>query len=293
MEKTVKNLHSKNRFNRRYDFGKLVQVVPELKSHLINLGADQVSIDFGNPQAVFLLNKALLESEYPIRDWRILAGSLCPSIPSRLNYILYLSDHMTASDRPVRALDIGTGSNLVYPLLGHFEKNWHFVGSEVHHPSIQHARHLLNRNKRLKKYIELRKQEQTEHILQGIIQPGEYFDVVLCNPPFYKSAEDYRATLQKKNQKLHGRNQSDASNFQGLGNELWYPGGEKKFIRQMIYESLSLKDQIGLCSVLISNKDHIKPLRAILEHQGVNSISVIPMLQGNKASRILCWRFDR
>src|SRR5690606_24621412 len=230
--------------------------------------------------------------EYPIRDWNLLAGSLCPSIPSRLNYIHYLADQLTVTDHPVRALDIGTGSNLIYPILGHFEKNWHFVGSEIHHPSIQHARHFLNRNKHLKKYIELRQQEHTEHILQGIIQQGEYFDVVLCNPPFYRSAEDYRATLVKKNQKLHGRIQSNASNFQGLSNELWYPGGEKKFISQMIYESLSLRNQIGLCSVLISNKEHIPPLRAILEYHGISCISVIPMHQGNKVSRVLCWRFD-
>src|SRR5690606_26612958 len=112
MEKNKKNLHPQNRFNRPYDLQKLVNTVPELSSYITTKIDHKSSVDFSDPQAVFLLNKALLESEYAIKDWNILPGSLCPPVPSRLNYIHYLSDILGERNTPVRVVDIGTGSNL-------------------------------------------------------------------------------------------------------------------------------------------------------------------------------------
>ncbi|WP_262709152.1 RlmF-related methyltransferase [Sphingobacterium daejeonense] len=57
------------------------------------------------------------------------------------------------------------------------------LAAETHIPSIQHANKILNDNPYLKKGIKIRQQENPEHILKGIIQPNEYFDAVLCNPP--------------------------------------------------------------------------------------------------------------
>lgn len=291
MEKSRKNLHPANRFNQPYDFGKLTQYVPELKPYLIDQPGKTLSIDFNNPKAVFLLNKALLESEYKITNWTILPGSLCPPIPSRLNYIHHLSEILEPSDSIINALDIGTGSNLIYPILGHLEKSWNFVASEVHLPSIRHAQQLLNYNKHLKKHIQLRHQMNRDHVLQGVIQPGEYFHLVLCNPPFFKSAQEHRQSIERKNKGLHQQTKSHDSNFGGLNNELWYPGGEKNFVMQMIYDSFKLRNQIGICTVMISNKDHIRPLMAILEYHHI-PVQIIPMSQGNKISRVLCWHLS-
>ncbi|WP_312696713.1 23S rRNA (adenine(1618)-N(6))-methyltransferase RlmF [Sphingobacterium mizutaii] len=294
MEKNSKNLHPRNKFNQEYDFKKLIKHVHQLKKHIVVLPDGRQSLDFRDPESVFLLNKALLESEYKVNNWDLLNGSLCPSIPGRLNYIHYLADLIQPKNpKKVNVLDIGTGSSLIYPILGFLEYHWNFVASDTHIPSIQHAHKILNDNPYLKKGIKIRQQENSDHILKGIIQPNEYFEAILCNPPFYKSREDYRQTVLKKNQKLHQETESTKTNFQGLSNELWFPGGEKKFISNMIYESFDLRDQIGLCSVLVSDKDNLKPLKAILEYHKTEDVKVTQMNQGNKINRILSWRLNK
>ena len=294
MEKISKNLHPRNKFNQEYDFKKLIKHVHPLKKHLVVLPDGRQSLDFRDTESVFLLNKALLESEYKIKNWDLLPGSLVPSIPGRLNYINYLADLIQPKNpKDIKILDVGTGSSIIYPILGLLEYHWNFVASDAHIQSIQHAHKILNDNPYLKKGIKLRTQENPEQILKGIIQPNEYFDAILCNPPFYKSRDDYRQTVIKKNQKLHQEGESTKTNFQGLSNELWFPGGEKKFISNMIYESIELRDQIGLCSVLVSNKDNLKPLKAILEYHKIEDIKVTQMHQGNKINRILSWRLNK
>ena len=293
MEKKIKNLHPRNKFNQEYDFIPLIKRVPELKKQLIKTPDDRTSLDFRDPKSVFLLNKALLESAYDLRGWEILENSLCPSIPGRLNYIHYLADLFKGRPgKPVRVLDVGTGSSVIYPLLGAKEYGWHFVGSEVHKPSIQQAKNILAKNQEFRQTIELREQKNPDLILKGIIHAGEYFDAIMCNPPFYKSREDYEKTVTKKNSKLHQTSEDLSTNFKGLDNELWVSGGEKKFISQLIYESIELKDQIGICTTLVSNKENIKPLRAILEYHKIQDIKVTTMQQGNKISRILSWKLS-
>ncbi len=294
MEKNSKNLHPRNKFNQEYDFKKLIKHVHQLKKHIQILPDGRQTLDFRDPESVFLLNKALLESEYKIKNWSLLEGSLCPSIPGRLNYIHYLADLIHPKNpKKINVLDIGTGSSLIYPILGFLEYHWNFVATDTHIPSLQHAKKILNDNPYLKNGIQIRHQEKNEHILQGIIQANEYFDAVLCNPPFFKSREDYRQTIIKKNQKLHQETESTRTNFQGLSNELWYPGGEKKFITSMIYESIALRNQIGLCSVLVSDKENLKPLKAVLEYHKIEDIKVTQMTQGNKINRILSWRLNK
>jgi 23S rRNA (adenine1618-N6)-methyltransferase len=61
----------------------------------------------------------------------------------------------------------------------------------------------------------------------------------------------------------------------------------------MIYESIELKDQLGLCTVLVSNKENLKPLKAILEYHKLIDIKVTQMNQGNKINRILSWRVNK
>src|SRR5690606_22620463 len=130
MEKISKNLHPRNKFNQEYDFKKLIKYVHRLKKHIQILPDGRQTLDFRDPEAVLLLNKALLESEYKISNWDLLPNSLCPSIPGRLNYIHYLADLIQPKNRKkINILDIGTGSSLIYPILGFLEYHWNFVTS--------------------------------------------------------------------------------------------------------------------------------------------------------------------
>ena len=85
-------LHLRNRHRARYDFKLLIETCPELAQYVkLNDYRDE-SIDFFNPQAVKMLNKALLKHYYQIDYWQIPPNYLCPPIPSRADYIHYMAD---------------------------------------------------------------------------------------------------------------------------------------------------------------------------------------------------------
>jgi 23S rRNA (adenine1618-N6)-methyltransferase len=85
-------LHPRNAHGDRYDFTALTHACPELKPMIaVNKYGDE-SIDFSNPKAVKLLNKALLKFFYKIDDWDIPSGYLCPPIPGRADYVHYIAD---------------------------------------------------------------------------------------------------------------------------------------------------------------------------------------------------------
>jgi 23S rRNA (adenine1618-N6)-methyltransferase len=50
------------------------------------------TINFSIPQAVKLLNKALLLHFYNVKDWDIPDANLCPPIPGRADYVHYIAD---------------------------------------------------------------------------------------------------------------------------------------------------------------------------------------------------------
>jgi 23S rRNA (adenine1618-N6)-methyltransferase len=61
----------------------------------------------------------------------------------------------------------------------------------------------------------------------------------------------------------------------------------------MIQESVSIQEQVGWFTVLVSNATHLSYFQGLLEKVGVKSQRVIEMGQGNKRSRILAWSFIR
>ena len=150
--KTTK-FHPNNLHNGQYDLEKLVEKVPELEDFLkTNVKGDK-TVKFADPQAVVLLNKALLFEYYELDFWEIPEGFLCPPIPGRADYIHYLADLLKESNygklpngKNVKCLDIGTGSNLIYPILGTHLYNWNFIGSETDTRAKKAAIDIINNN---------------------------------------------------------------------------------------------------------------------------------------------------
>ena len=85
-------LHPRNPHRERYDFGALVQSCPELAAFVIQNPYQDTSIDFFNPDAVKMLNRALLKHFYNIESWDIPPGYLCPPMPGRADYIHHAAD---------------------------------------------------------------------------------------------------------------------------------------------------------------------------------------------------------
>jgi 23S rRNA (adenine1618-N6)-methyltransferase len=293
-------LHPRNIHQGRYDLPALAETVPELKEVIFTNDYGQLSIDFANPNAVKLLNKALLLHFYDLVYWDIPEGYLCPPIPGRADYVLHAADLLARDhDRKVpqgaeiRVLDVGTGANLIYPILGTSLFGWNFVGTEIEFQALSNAAEIIAANSRLVDKVALSYQADPLVIFQSVIEE-EFFELSICNPPFHESAEVALQGSQRKVTNLNKKAPAEpVLNFGGQATELWTAGGEIGFIGRMIQESVTFQKQVGWFTVLVSKSTHLSYFQGQLEKVGVKSQRVIEMGQGNKRSRILAWSFLR
>ncbi|MEL6273595.1 MAG: RlmF-related methyltransferase, partial [Bacteroidota bacterium] len=230
-------MHPNNRFQEDYDFVSLTKLESALQPYLKKNKLGKVSLDYGNSEAVKLLNKTLLRQQYGIEFWDIPTGYLCPPIPSRLDYLLYVADLLGQQNTPrfTRLLDIGTGANCIYPILAVKEFGWQAVGTEIDPKALRVAQAIVTANRALKGKISIRQQVDPNAIFAGVTAREEYFDVCVCNPPFYQSAQEATANWERKKRGL--KQPSTKRNFGGQDTELWTKGGEKAFALRMIKES--------------------------------------------------------
>lgn len=307
---TKAGLHKRNLHRGNYDFDRLVKAEPALSAQIIVTPNGLSSIDFSDPYSVKILNKALLNLYYKVKFWDIPKGYLCPPIPGRADYIHRLSDllfedYSDTQHNRVRALDIGTGANAVYPIIGSTQYQWQCVGSDIDPVSVSNVVKIIKENSILENKVECRLQNDTRRIFKGIIGPNEYYEVSICNPPFHKSLKEAQVGTNRKinnlakNRAKRGQESEPTSvkesanklNFGGQRAELWCPGGEARFVKDMALESRHFSSQVLWFSTLISKKENVRWLRKNLEKVGAEEIKIIEMKQGNKQSRFVAWTF--
>jgi 23S rRNA (adenine1618-N6)-methyltransferase len=298
-------LHPRNLHKDGYDFEFLVSKYPALEGHVFENEYENLTIDFSVPSSVRALNGALLSAHYGIHKWAIPDGYLCPPIPGRADHIHYIADLLgfkkeepkkddwkrkkDPSDK-IRILDIGTGSNCIYPLLGNAIYGWEFLASEVDPRAYKAASMIVEANK-LKKHIQVAFQKEANKIFFGVVRREETFDACICNPPFHGSQEEAAAATNRKWNNLGKRNKKGSLNFGGQSTELSYPGGEVEFIKHIIHESRKLPHLCKWFTTLVSKKSSLAPLERALKSARVKNVKIIEMGQGQKISRILAWRY--
>ena len=295
-------LHPRNRHQGRYDFPVLIKASPELAAFVIINPYGKESIDFANPAAVKVFNRALLKQFYGIAQWDIPADYLCPPIPGRADYLHYLADLLAtcnAGEIPrgakVRALDVGVGANCIYPLLGNREYAWRFLGSDIAAEAIASATAIVHANPGLPEAIELRQQNDSAHIFQGLLNNDERFDLTLCNPPFHASAEEASSGSKRKWRnlgKLDPKRKLPVLNFGGQAAELWCKGGEAAFVSKLIKESAQVSQQVLWFSSLISKASNLPGVYSALKQAGAVQVHTVEMAQGQKQSRFVAWTFQ-
>jgi 23S rRNA (adenine1618-N6)-methyltransferase len=242
----------------------------------------------------------LLKYHYRVEYWDIPEGYLCPPIPGRADYIHYAADLLaTANDgvvrkgKKVRVLDIGVGANCVYPIIGRQEYGWSFIGVDIDEEALASAQKIIDQSKELKAAIELRLQKHKADIFTFAIKPGELFDLTLCNPPFHASIKEAAEGSKRKwnNLGLKTGREEPVLNFGGQNMELWYPGGEAAFLKQMATQSTRVAKQCLWFTTLVSKKENLRILYNALQKAGAVEVQTINMSQGQKASRIMAWTF--
>ena len=224
------------------------------------------SVDFFNPDAVMMLNRALLKHFYRIDRWDIPRNYLCPPIPGRADYVHYAADLLGSKNNgdipkgeKIHVLDIGTGASAVYPIIGSIEYGWSFVGSEIDPVAFESSSAIVRTNSRLDGILELRRQQNAADTFRGIMKDGERFDLTVCNPPFHASAAEAREGAVRKLSHLKRAPVSRPKlNFGGQPGELWCDGGEAGFIRRMIHQSREFGGSCFWFTTLVSKQSSLR-----------------------------------
>lgn len=279
-------MHTKNLHARGYDFKSLATQYPLLHTFIIKNSSGDSSIDFGNYNAVKILNAALLKVYYTITSDSIPDSFLIPPVPSRVDYIHHLAD--LTQNTKLRVLDIGTGASLIYPLLGSSIYDWEFKAVDVNPDAITSAHNQLNANPDLKLNIDIVQQLDRGNIFKNVIEDGEHYTFTMCNPPFYSSQKEAQKANYQKNINLDIHTKS--RNFSGISDELWCNGGESLFIKRMIKESKLFKTQVHWFTCLVSQSAHLPKIFKQLD-KAKATYKTIPMEHGMKKTRFIAWQF--
>lgn len=288
MTQLKKELHSRNRHRAFYDFKELIISCPGLTKFVAKNSYGNESIDFTDPIAVKTLNKAILKLFYNI-TWDIPEHFLCPPIPGRADYIHYIADLLavtTPKGKKISVIDIGVGANCIYPLIGHREYGWSFVGTDIDPLAISIAKCIVAQNN-LEEAIEIRLQKSHANIFRGVLDDDAIYDISMCNPPFHASRAKAQAGTQRKWRNL--KVPIKALNFGGQSNELWCPGGEVAFIKRMIEESACVNCR--WFTTIVSKASSLVPIYRALEKVRPKEIRTVDMGQGQKKSRFVAWTF--
>lgn len=275
-----------------YNFEVLIETYPKLQPFVFKNTYGNLTIDFSEAKAVRVLNSAILKADYGINYWQFDDNNLTPPIPSRVAYIHILNDLLQTCNlnKNVQVLDIGTGANCIYPLLGQSVYNWQFVGTDVNKNSIKQAKQIIAKN-HLEDKISIRLQNNPNQIFQGVLAKTDIFALTMCNPPFYKDEVEANSATLKKLKGLNNETNSVSRNFSGISNELWYKGGEKAFLHNYLYESSLFKNQCFWYTTLVSNKENVKSMYVSLNKLGATTIKTLPIKIGQKKSRVVAWTF--
>ena len=143
-------MHPRNRNLERYQISELVACLPELGAYVQKSKRGEDTIDFARPEAVKLLNRAIILSDYGLKCWDFPAENLCPPVPGRADYLHHMADVLRENHfgniprgKEVQVLDVGVGATAIYPIVGAVEYGWSFVGSDIEQDSLDNVASIL------------------------------------------------------------------------------------------------------------------------------------------------------
>ena len=145
-------------------------------STLRNYAIKENQIDLGNPQALLLYNRLVLQ-EFMGIDFTIPSGYLIPTVCSRWEFVKWIIRDKV----PSTILEIGTGASAIIAMM--FAKIGCYVeATESNELALENAR--INVKMNNLDSILLRKVTK-EGIILGNYDSIAKFDAIVCNPPQY------------------------------------------------------------------------------------------------------------
>ncbi|QKX59833.1 uncharacterized protein TRUGW13939_06975 [Talaromyces rugulosus] len=274
---------SRNIYRREIDFRALALQSPEFSRRL--KANDQ--LDFSDPDAVRQLTKSLLERDFKIRV-DLPGNRLCPPVPNRLNYILWLQDLLDTTseagddeydpEKEVLGLDIGTGCCSIYPLLGcSMRSRWKFFATDIDEDNIVSSRKTVSENQKSDRITVVK--TDPDDLLIPLDKLGiDRLDFTMCNPPFYESEQELLSSAAAKSRPPY-------SACTGAAVEMITPGGEITFVSNMITQSLNLQTRVRWFTSMLGKLSSLSAIVQKLLDLDVENWAVTEFVQGKGTKR--------
>lgn len=245
----------------------------------------KVIIDLKNEKTLRALTATLLQHYFDLKV-EFAPNSLVPTLPLRLNYILWIEDLLASLElSKIHGIDIGCGSSCIYALLAAKKNNWRISALEANATNIEFATENV-RNNKLDHLIQIFLQVDKSVILTDFLNahPDEDFAFCLCNPPFFDSNE--RNTKMDRNPDKR----KEPKNCQtGNADELYCEGGEVAFVQGIVDESQSFSDRVKIFSSMLGHKSSVATISEYLKGKGILNFTSTEFCQGNTTRWGVAW----
>ncbi|XP_046389732.1 U6 small nuclear RNA (adenine-(43)-N(6))-methyltransferase [Ischnura elegans] len=280
-----KFMHPRNIYRNPPNFKELAIQYPEFRKHSKQELSGKVTIDFKDPAALRALTTTLLLKDFNLTV-EIPLNRLVPTLPLRLNYLLWIEDLLAASKltEEIYGVDIGTGASCIYPLLAGKTKGWRMLATEIDEESVACAIRNVEANG-LETLIEV-KRVDANVILDGALEGDKHYTFTMCNPPFFESEKDVIASDNRSSNRTPPSNSPTGS----MG-ELVVDGGELKFIRKMLSDSKDIGTRVSLYTTMVGHKSNVNVLKAEIAAAGANNYGSYEFCQGRTTRWGLAWTF--
>ncbi|KAK8033783.1 hypothetical protein PG991_003181 [Apiospora marii] len=246
-------------------------------------------LDFTDPAAMMQLTKTLLKRDFDLQV-ELPDDRLCPPVPNRHNYILWLKSLLDTTsstyadayepEREVMGLDVGTGASAVYPLLGCAQRpSWSFIATDIDAKSLSCARRNVALNGLESRIRVLARDDSSASLIPDLDElDTPQLDFVMTNPPFYESEAELRDLAAQKAL-------PPASACTGAPHEMVCEGGEVGFIQRLLDESLVLRERVQWYTAMVGKQSSLGIVVDRLRCQGVDNYAVAQFVQGHKTRR--------
>ncbi|GKT59700.1 DUF890 domain-containing protein [Colletotrichum tofieldiae] len=234
------------------------------------------------------LTKTLLKIDFGLRI-ELPEDRLCPPVPNRHNYILWLkglldSTTYDAPDQRVVGLDIGTGASCIYPLLGCTQRPWSFFATDIDSKSLACAKKNVELNDLHNRISVVARTPQDRLVPLDEIGVDK-LSFAMTNPPFYTSEKDLIDSAKQKSR-------PPLTACTGATVEMVTDGGEVNFVGKVLEESLVLRERVQWYTSMFGKQSSLEEFVNILREKGIDNYAVTEFIQGNKTRRwAIAWSF--
>ncbi|XP_038055950.1 RNA N6-adenosine-methyltransferase mettl16-like [Patiria miniata] len=285
-------MHPRNRYkHKKPDFAALADKYPDFKRHLSTTLTGYVSLDFKDPEALRSLTCTLLREDFGI-DLMIPLDRIIPTVPLRLNYVLWIEDLLEQSGHgrsgEIYGIDVGCGASCIYPLLGAKLNDWHFAASEVDSSSAGFAVLNVKRNNLNDKIHVI--EAEPDDMLHGIVKaaPRSLYHFSMCNPPFFGNLLEAQGIMTSR---TVDRSEPISVSTAAEAEMIWGEGGEVDFVGRMIRDSLQLREQVVWYTSMVGKKASIGPIRKELAKHKIRNVMTTEFCQGRTMRWGIAWTF--